>query len=105
MTALSYKNDPFFFFFSHLLIKLLAFSAIFCLLSLLKQCIYDQGKPFATSHFSFGFVVHLRDRTGYDVNQTVVHSVVTSFVDVAEYKKKSPLEVRRMFIFFLCNVK
>uniref|UniRef100_A0A2C9LFS3 Cullin family profile domain-containing protein n=1 Tax=Biomphalaria glabrata TaxID=6526 RepID=A0A2C9LFS3_BIOGL len=34
-----------------------------------------------------------KDRTGYDVNQTVVHSVVTSFVDVAEYKKKSPLEL------------
>ncbi|KAH9488657.1 Cullin-2, partial [Bulinus truncatus] len=34
-----------------------------------------------------------KDRNGYDVNQTVIHSVVTSFVDVAEYKKKSPLEL------------
>ena len=34
-----------------------------------------------------------RDRNGYYVNQTVVHSVVTSFVDVSEYKKKAPLEV------------
>ena len=35
-----------------------------------------------------------RDRSGYDVNQTVIHSVVTSFVDVYEYKKKHPLEVK-----------
>ncbi|BFZ01433.1 hypothetical protein BsWGS_04472 [Bradybaena similaris] len=34
-----------------------------------------------------------KDRTGYDVNQTVIHSVVTSFVDVSEYKKKTPLEL------------
>ncbi|KAK3804257.1 hypothetical protein RRG08_040764 [Elysia crispata] len=34
-----------------------------------------------------------KDRNGYYVNQTVVHSVVTSFVDVSEYKKKAPLEL------------
>lgn len=34
-----------------------------------------------------------KDRHGYYVNQTVVHSVVTSFVDVSEYKKKAPLEL------------
>ncbi|XP_005109508.1 cullin-2 [Aplysia californica] len=34
-----------------------------------------------------------KDRNGYDVNQTVIHSVVTSFVDVSEYKKKLPLEL------------
>ncbi|GFR87398.1 cullin-2-like [Elysia marginata] len=34
-----------------------------------------------------------KDRNGYYVNQTVVHSVVTSFVDVSEYKKKVPLEL------------
>ncbi|CAL1537603.1 unnamed protein product [Lymnaea stagnalis] len=34
-----------------------------------------------------------RDRNGYSVNQTVIHSVVTSLVDVSEYKKKTPLEL------------
>ncbi|GFO38017.1 cullin-2-like, partial [Plakobranchus ocellatus] len=34
-----------------------------------------------------------KDRNGYYVNQTIIHSVVTSFVDVSEYKKKAPLEL------------
>lgn len=33
----------------------------------------------------------MRDRTGEMVNQTVVHGVINSFVNVQEYKRKHPL--------------
>ena len=33
------------------------------------------------------------DRHNNCVNQTVLHGVITSFVDVEEYKKKSPLQL------------
>lgn len=33
------------------------------------------------------------DRLGGTVNQTVLHGVVNSFVDVEEYKKKMPLQL------------
>ena len=33
------------------------------------------------------------DRTGGTVNQTVLHGVINSFVNVEEYKKKHPLHL------------
>ncbi len=33
------------------------------------------------------------DRCGEDTNQAVLHSVINSFVDVEQYKKKQQLQV------------
>lgn len=38
-------------------------------------------------------IVYHSDRSNNCVNQSVLHGVITSFVDVEQYKKKGPLQL------------
>ena len=46
--------------------------------------------------FSTQFLFLCRDRNGGAVNQTVLHGVMNSFVNVEEYKKKEQVQVSKV---------
>ena len=69
---------------------------IFISIKMMRLAIYGENSSFVMSSDSanYGNLFSLfRDRGNNSVNETILHGVINSFVNVEEYKKKDPLRV------------